>query len=114
MAFKNLIRQKARTILTIIAIVIGSLSVVLMLSLVTGAKKALFSSMEEMGALSLVTVTGDPNAAGSRGMFGDGGGSTDEGKKLDDEAVAKFKKMTNVADATALASNIWVKGMKLE
>lgn len=85
-----------------------------MLSLVTGAKKALFQSMEEMGALSLITVTGDPNSAGRGGMFGNGGGDTSEGKKLTDETAAEFKKMGNVFDATPLASNIWVKGMKLE
>lgn len=115
MAFKNLIRQKARTILTIIAIVVGSLSVVLMLSLVTGAKKALFSSMEEMGALSLITVTGDPNSAGGGGGLFDtsGGGDTSEGKKLDDETVNNFKKLNNVFDATPIAST-WVKNMKLE
>lgn len=108
-------RQKARTILTIIAIVIGSLSVVLMLSLVTGAKKVLFSSMEEMGALSLITVTGDPNSAQGSGLFSTGGGGdTIEGKKLDNKTVSDFKKMDRVEDVTPLASNIWAKNMKLE
>lgn len=86
-----------------------------MLSLITGAKNALFSSMEEMGALSLITVTGDPNSAGGGGdLFGGGGGDISQGKKLDDNTVADLKKMNGVEDVTPLLSGFSVKNMKLE
>lgn len=112
-AYKNLTRQKARTILTIIAIVIGSLSIIVMMTLVISAKKALVSQLESIGAFTLVTVTGDQMEGGGGNLITTGNGDSSDGKKLDDKVLADLKKINNVKAATPTA-NLWTKSMKIE
>jgi len=114
-SFKNLARRKARTLLTIIAITIGSLSVILMVSLLTGIRQSLVDMLQEMDAFSLVTVTRDPDAVDNGGsIITSGNGDTTNGKKLDDAAFNTLKKLNNVADATPIGGGIWMDTMKLE
>lgn len=115
-AFKNLFRQKSRTILTITAITIGSLSVILMVSLLTGIKQSLVNMFEDMDAFSLVTVTPDPNSEdGGKSLITSGnGGDSADGKKLDDTSLAELRSIPNVADATAIGGGIWMDKIKLE
>lgn len=116
LAFKNLSRQKSRTFLTIIAITIGSLSVILMVSLITGIRQSLMDMFEEMDAFTLITVTPDPNAADSGGGLITSGNSDNnsEGKKLNDTVLNELKSIPNVADATPIGGSIWIKHMRLE
>lgn len=116
LALKNLTRQKARTTLTIIAITIGSLSVILMVSLLTGIRQSLIDMLQDMDAFSLVTVTPDPNAAdGGGGLITSGNGSnSSDAKKLDEAVLASLKKITGVLDATPIGGSIWMETMKLE
>lgn len=114
LAFKNLARQKSRTFLTITAITIGSLSVILMVSLLTGIKQSLVSMFEDMDAFSWVTVTPDPNSVDSGSLItGGNGSSSDNLKKIDDAVLAQLKKLPNVADATPIGGQVWVDTMKL-
>lgn len=112
-AFKNLRRQKSRTILTIIAIVIGSLSVIIMLSLVISARRVMIKQLESIGGFTLITVTGSENMGGGGNLFDVNGSSDSDAKKLDDAVVTQLKKMDHVAAATPVAS-IWSKAMKIE
>lgn len=113
-AFRNLKRQKLRTFLTVIAIVIGSLSVIIMLSLVIGVRRVMINQLESIGGLTLVTVTGSDNMEGGGDLLSSGnGGDNSDGKKLDDTVLAEFKSIENVSSATPVA-NIWAKSMKLE
>ena len=112
-AYKNLTRQKARTILTIIAIVIGSMSVIIMLSLVISAKRVLVAQLESIGAFTLVTVTGSSDMQGGGGLITAGNGDPSEGKKLDDAILDEFKSKDHVVAATPVVS-VWAKSMKLE
>lgn len=118
LAFKNLTRQKSRTFLTVSAITVGSLSVILMVSLLTGIRKSLMDMLTSMDAFSLVTVTRDPNAidGGGGGLITSGNGdpSSSEGKILDDTALATLRAMPNVVDATPIGAGLWVQTMKLE
>lgn len=113
LSFKNLSRQRARTILTVIAIVIGSMSVIVMLTLVISAKKALINQLESIGAFTLVTVTGSENMDGGGGLLSTGNGDSSDGKKLDDTVLSDLKKIENVKAATPTA-NLWAKSMKIE
>lgn len=112
-ALKNLQRRKSRTFLTIFAIVIGAVSVVIMLSLVIGAKRVLVSQLESIGGLTLITVNSSPDMQGGGDLFSPGNSDNSEGKKIDDKVVSDLKKMNHVADATPTAS-VWAKSMKLE
>lgn len=113
LAFKNLSRQKARTYLTITAITIGSLSVIIMFSLIIGIRQSLMDTFKEMDAFSLITVSPDPNAEPSGSLISTNGGPTEDGKKLDDASVADIKKIKNVIAVTPVGS-VWAKDMKLE
>ena len=95
MGFKNLWRQKLRSVLTIVAVVIGALSVIIMVSLVIGAKSVFMQQLEAMGALTEVTVTGSSEVEEESGdpfSFMNGGSSNGEGAELNDDVVAKLKK----------------------
>ncbi len=116
LAFKNLSRQKSRTILTISAITVGSLSVILMVSLLTGIRTSLIDMFNSLDAFSLVTVTPDPDAMDGGGSLitsGNGNVSSDA-KKLDDAALKTLRTLPNVIDATAIGGGIWMDHMKLE
>lgn len=115
-AFKNLSRQKSRTTLTIIAITVGSLSIILMVSLLTGIRQSLLDMFSDMDAFSLVTVTADPNAADSGGSLitSGNGNQSEDAKKLDDALLATLKKIPNVSDATPVGGGIWIDTMKLD
>ncbi|MBI2427054.1 MAG: ABC transporter permease [Candidatus Kerfeldbacteria bacterium] len=117
-AFKNLSRQKSRTFLTVSAITVGSLSVILMVSLLTGIRTSLMDLLISMDAFSLVTVTPDPDAleGGGGGLItsGNGGPLSSDAKKLDDAALATLRALPNVVDATPIGSGIWMEAMRLE
>lgn len=113
LALKNLSRQKARTYLTITAITIGSLSVIIMFSLIIGIRQSLMDTFEAMDAFSLITVSPDPNAEPSGSIISANGGPSDSKLKLDDVSVANIKKISHVLDVTPIGS-VWAKDMKLE
>lgn len=117
MAVKNLFRQKLRTFLTVIAITVGSLSIILMGTILINMRQSVIDQLHDMGAFNLVTVSRDPNASESDNpqllTNGNNGPAGNEGKLIDDNTVATVKKMKNVADATPTMS-VWVKTIQLK
>lgn len=99
LALKNLWRNKFRTFLTIIAVVIGAMSVLTLVTLVFTAQKVFYQQLEQIGALTIISVTGSPDAEGD--LFG--AQSIDPGKKLDDTVVNQLKKIDHV---TGVSPNI--------
>ncbi len=91
MGIKNLWRRKLRTFLTILGVIIGTSSIVVMLSLGFGMQEAFKSQLDTMGSLTTINVY-----KGYRG-YGDFGGSSSGGSnkdaKLNDKAVMDFKNM---------------------
>jgi putative ABC transport system permease protein len=100
---KNILRQKARTILTIIAIVIGATSVVLMLTIIFGAKQAAINQIESAGALTQVTVSGYADLSADDVFNSNGHGGTDT-TKLTDELLTKVKAIPHVSSGYAVLS----------
>lgn len=88
MGVRNLLRRKTRTILTVFGVIIGTASIVVMLSFGFGMNRSFMKSMEQMGDLTVINVRRNR-------MISEEGGSTKQ-VKLDDLAVEKFKKMKNV------------------
>ena len=115
-SLKNLSRQKARTFLTVSAITVGSLSIILMVSLLIGIRQSLMDIFASMDAFSLVTVTPDPDSVdGGKGLITGGNGSpVSDDKKLTASTLATLKKLPNVADATPIGGGIWIDTMKLQ
>jgi len=56
MGFRNLLRRKTRTILTIVGVLIGATAIVIMLSLGIGMEEQMNRSLEGMGDLTVINV----------------------------------------------------------
>ena len=90
MAFMNLWRRKLRAVLTVLGMVIGVSSIVVMMSLGVGIRQATMESYENMGSLTNITVSSwrwVENANGS-------GSSTET--KLDKKAVETMRQIPGV------------------
>lgn len=90
-AFMNLWRRKLRAFLTVLGMVIGTSSIVVMVSLGVGIRASLIESYASMGSLTNITVTSwrwVPSADGRSG--------TSTEKKLDKRSVEDFKKIPGV------------------
>lgn len=112
LAFKNLTRQKVRTTLTIIAITVGSLSLILMASLIIGIRQSLVDQFKNLGAFNLVTVTKDPNSVDNNNLMGTNGDPS-QGKLITDVTVAQMENLNHVVAATPILS-VNANTMKLE
>lgn len=113
-SFKNLFRRKARTFLTVSAITIGSLAVILLVSISTTIKKSLDEMFKEMDAFTLITVMSEIDADAGGSLIKASNDSPSEGKKLDDTVVAKLKNLPDVVDATPIGGQIWMNKARLE
>lgn len=103
LAYKNLTRQKSRTILTIIAITVGSLSLILMVSIIVSIHQSLVDQFQDLGAFNLVTVIKDPNSTDTNNLIGSNG-NTENGKKIDDTTLATMRALPHVVAATPTAT----------
>ncbi len=83
---QNLLRRKSRTLLTVLGVIIGCCSIVIMVSIGIGMKESQQKMLSEMGDLTIITVS--PRSVGKKGAA------------LDDKMVAKFKKLPGVEAAT--------------
>ena len=89
-AFQNLIRQKARTFLTISAVVIGAVSVIIMVSIVQGAKAVFVNQLQSIGGLSLISISGDASSSGGDSLFNNNNTGSSDAKKIDAAAIASI------------------------
>ena len=56
MSSSNLRRRKLRTFLTVLGVVIGTASIVVMVSLGLGMQKSMYQEIEQYGGLSLIHI----------------------------------------------------------
>ncbi len=88
MSMGNLWRRKLRTILTLLGVIIGTTSIIIMISLGVGMKESINAELKDMGSLNIISV-------GKRYDFQK---QTDDKKKvlLNDEAVSKIEQIEGV------------------
>ncbi len=86
MCVQNLLRRKSRTLLTVLGVLIGCCSIVIMVSIGIGMKETQEKTLAEMGDLTIINVS--PQSGGKRG------------KKLDAAAVKEFSSFDGVEAAT--------------
>lgn len=96
MGLKNLWRRKLRTFLTVLGVVIGTSSIVVMLSLGFGMSETFKRQISEMGSLNIITI--------NQGYYGYGEPSMGNQKQedLDDKAIIKFSKLEGVKAVTPI------------
>ena len=99
-AFLNLWRRKLRAILTVLGLVIGITSIVVMVGLGLGIQKSTIDAYERMGSLTVIQV--NPWRSSPDGKSSE--------TKLDDKSVAAFEKIPGV---TAVMPMIEIYGMLL-
>ncbi len=89
MSLKNLWQRKARTILTVLGVVIGVASIVVMISLGIGLKESMMEDMQRYSSLTTITVR-TPYDTGKAG-------NDAEQKLLSDKTVETFQQLDHVA-----------------
>ncbi len=89
LANQNLWRRKARTILTCLGVIIGTASIVVMISLGIGLRVTMEQSMAQWGSLNIINV--------NPGMqYDENGNPTGEEKRMTDETVEELKAIPGV------------------
>ena len=87
MCLQNLKRRRARTVLTSLGVLVGTCSIVIMVSIGLGLSEQMSQTLAQMGDLSVIQVN-SPYAYSS---------SSNDGIKLNDEAVAQMEAIEGVA-----------------
>ncbi|OQB21067.1 MAG: ABC transporter permease YtrF precursor [Firmicutes bacterium ADurb.Bin182] len=90
MAFMNLWRRKLRAVLTVLGMVIGTASIVVMISLGIGINEAQIKNFEQFGSLTMIEVSSWKYTETRDGM----GTSTET--ELNDKSVEAFRKIPGV------------------
>lgn len=94
MSSSSLWKRKVRTILTVLGVVIGVASIVVMVSLGLGLNKATMDQIESYGGLTTITVS---EGSGSNSSFGSSSGSSsEEAKRLNDALVESLSQIEHV------------------
>jgi ABC-type antimicrobial peptide transport system permease subunit len=96
MACGNLLRRKTRTILTLLGVVIGTSSIVVMLSLGIAMDLSFKESLSQMGSLNIIEVNSMGSFAGPGMSIVSSSNSSGNEVKLDDNAVATLEKIPGV------------------
>ncbi len=95
MSLNSLRRRKTRTFLTILGVVIGTSSIVIMLSLSTAMDQSFKEQIARMGSLTIIDVY--PGGGGEMPGYG-----KQSEIKLNDDAVASFTKIPGVESVMGL------------
>lgn len=90
MSGQNLLRRKTRSILTIVGVMIGTASIVIMLSLGIAMDRQFQEQISQMGSLNIIEVY--PAYYGSY----EGSGGEGQNAALDDRAVSQFEQIKGV------------------
>ncbi|OJV66065.1 MAG: hypothetical protein BGO41_09045 [Clostridiales bacterium 38-18] len=89
MGLKNLLRRKARTILTVLGVLIGTASIVVMVSLGLGMNKAFEQQLESYGSLTMIDVY-------ANNYYVEGQTNSDGQVYLDDDTINAIEGIDNV------------------
>ena len=98
MSSSSLWKRKVRTILTVLGVVIGVASIVVMVSLGLGLNKATMDQIESYGGLTTITVSEGSGSSysSSTATFSSGSSSAEEAKRLDDALVESLSQIDHV------------------
>jgi len=92
MGFRNLLRRKTRTLLTVVGVVVGATAIVIMLSLGIGMEEQLNNTISSMGDLTIIDLVARPWRPDSDG----GGGGTSGENHLDDALIERIREWDGV------------------
>lgn len=100
MALRNLLKRKLRTFLTVLGVVIGTASIVVMVSIGIGMNESFARQLADWGSLQVINVYSPNGDGGGRYMMDDDSSKQTSNKekqvKLDGAAVDEFRQLANV------------------
>lgn len=95
MSSSSLKRRKLRTFLTVLGVVIGTASIVVMISLGLGMQKSMYDEVERSGGITAVQVYGSNNYYGGM-MYGDSQDGEQEERYVTDEVIEQLRSLDHV------------------
>ena len=101
MSSGNLRRRKLRTLLTVLGVVIGTASIVVMISLGLGLQQSLYAEVEQMGGISNLKIYGKNEMYSSAPISGSAGsGTTGEEGHITSKTLKEFAQMEHVVEVS--------------
>lgn len=97
MSSSNLKRRKLRTLLTILGVIIGTASIVVMISLGLGLQQSLYREIEQSGGMTSITVTGAP--VGEQVYYSDSS-EEESNKYVTEDTVKQLSALDHVKSVT--------------
>lgn len=92
MSIGNLKRRKVRTFLTVLGVIIGTASIVVMISLGLGLQESMYQELEQSGGLTMLTVTG--KSAGDMYYYYDD--EEESSKYITDDTIEELARIEHV------------------
>lgn len=101
MSISSLRRRKLRTFLTVLGVVIGTASIVVMISLGLGLQQSMYEEVEQNGGTTSLTVTGKQGDGMSFISYGtyDSGSQEPSDKYITDEVIEQLRALEHVKSA---------------
>lgn len=99
MSINNLRRRKLRTVLTVLGVIIGTASIVVMVSLGIGLDQMFMEQLSSWGSLTTVTVYGGSGGSSYGGravMVGASSSKSSDPVYITDEIIEKFQRLNHV------------------
>ncbi|MGO5052682.1 ABC transporter permease [Lachnospiraceae bacterium LCP25S3_G4] len=97
MSSSSLKRRKLRTFLTVLGVLIGTSSIVVMISLGLGMQQSLYKQVEQSGGLTSIMVTGKGSEDSDSMMMSSNSGSTKASEKyVTDDVIKKLQGVEHV------------------
>ena len=97
MSINNLKRRKLRTFLTVLGVMIGTTSIVVMISLGLGLQQAMLQEIEDAGGMNTINVTG---ITSGDSMYSSGDSDEASDKRLNDNAISELSKLDHVTSVS--------------
>ena len=104
MSINNLRRRKLRTVLTVLGVIIGTASIVVMVSLGIGLDQMFMEQLSSWGSLTTVDVYGGSGSSyyGGAVMVGGGGSKSSDPTYITDEVIDKFQRIGHVTGVSPI------------
>ena len=99
MSSGNLKRRKLRTFLTVLGVIIGTTSIVVMISLGLGMQQMIYQEIEQSGGLNTITVSSGSTGNGMTSYSSGGAGEEEKEKWITDSVVEQFSQIEHVVSA---------------
>lgn len=99
MSGSNLKRRKLRTFLTVLGVVIGTASIVVMISLGLGMQQSLYREVEQSGGLTTITVTGKEAGETMMGVYSGEESAKESTQYVTDQTVKSLAGLEHVEAA---------------